>query len=55
VKLPRGAVVLMAAALACLALRPFDAVDPRGLLNSAVTLGLLVAALALVLIRRRNP
>jgi presenilin-like A22 family membrane protease len=54
VKLPRGAVLLLAAALACLVFRPFDAADPGGLLNSAVTLVLLVAALVLVLLARRR-
>jgi hypothetical protein len=54
VKLPRSAVVLLAAALACLVFRPFDAVDPGGLLNSAVTLALLVGALIAVLLARRR-
>ncbi len=53
-KLPRAAVVLIALALAALVFRPFDAADPGGLLNGAVTLALLVAALVLVLLARRH-
>lgn len=53
-KLPRGAVVLVVLALAALVFRPFDAADPAGLVNSAATLALLVAALVLVLIARRR-